>query len=67
VVTWDSDASSHDDDDDRDDDMTSKKRALACIAINEKPSLSDTLSTCFVAEATKVQFDDECDDEHDKN
>jgi hypothetical protein len=65
VVTWDSDASSSDDDDDSDDDMTTKKRALASIAINEKPSLFDTPSTCFMAKATKVQFDDEC--EHDKN
>ena len=67
VVTWeDSDASSSDDDD-SDDDMTTKKNALASIAIHEKPSLFNTPSTCFMAKATKVQSDDECDDEeHDK-
>jgi hypothetical protein len=55
VVTWDSDASSSDDDD-SDDDKTTKKKALASIAINEKPSLFDTPSTCFVAKATKAWF-----------
>ena len=52
MVTWDSDASSSD------DDKTTKKKALASIAINEKPSLFDTPS-CFMAKATKVQT---CDD-----
>ena len=67
VVTWDSDASSSDDDD-SEDDKTTKKKALASIAINEKPSLFDTPSTCFMAKATKVQSDDECDGEKlDKN
>jgi hypothetical protein len=42
VVTWDSDAFSSD------DDKTIKKKALASIAINEKPSLFDTPSTCFM-------------------
>ena len=65
VVTWDSDASSSVDDD-SDDDETTKKKALASISINEKPSLFDTPSTCFMAKATKVQtHDDRCDDEHD--
>jgi DNA repair exonuclease SbcCD ATPase subunit len=64
VVTWDSDASWSDDDDSV-DDKTTKKKALASIAINEKPSLFDTPS-CFVAKATKVQTcDDGCDEEHD--
>jgi hypothetical protein len=53
VVTWDSDASLSDDDD-SDDDKTIKKKALASIVINEKPSLFDTPSTCFMAKATKV-------------
>jgi hypothetical protein len=53
VVTWDSDASSSDDDD-CDDDKTTKNKALASIAINEKPSLFDTLATYFMAKATKV-------------
>jgi hypothetical protein len=64
VVTWDSDASSSDDDD-SDDDKTTKKKALASIAINEKLSLFDTPSTCFMAKATKVQSCDECDEEYD--
>ena len=45
--------------------MVSKK-ALASITINEKPSLFDTPSTCFMAKATKVQTcNDGCDEEHD--
>ena len=65
MVTWDSDASSSDDDDDSDDHKTTKKKVLASIAINEKPSLFDSLS-CFMAKATKVQTcdDDGSDDEH---
>ena len=64
VVTWNSDASSSDDDD-SDDNKTAKKKALASIAINEKPFLFDTPS-CFIAKATKVQtYDDGCDEEHD--
>ena len=66
MVTWDSDASSIDDDD-SDDDKTTKKKALASIAINEKPSLFDTPSTCFMAKATKVQSDDECDENNGEN
>ena len=61
-----SDASSSDDDD-SDDDKTTKKKALASIDINEKPSLFDTLSTCFMAKTTKIQTcNDGCDEEHDK-
>ena len=41
IVTWDTDASSSDDDDSNDDKAT-KKKALASITINEKPSLFDT-------------------------
>ena len=42
-----------------------RKKALASIAINEKPSLFDTPS-CFMAKATKVQIcDDRSDEEHD--
>ena len=52
VVTWDSDAFSSDDD--SDDDKTTKKKALVSIAINDKPSLFDTSSTCFMAKATNV-------------
>jgi hypothetical protein len=66
VVTWDSDASSSDDGD-SDDDKTTKKKALASIAINEKPSLFDTPSTCFMAKATKVQSYDECDENNNEN
>ena len=48
VVTWDSDGSS-DDDDSSDDD----KKALASIAINNKPSIFDTPSTCLMAKPMK--------------
>jgi hypothetical protein len=42
-----------------------KKKALASIAINEKPSFFDTPSY-FMAKATKVQIcDDGSDEEHD--
>jgi hypothetical protein len=64
VVTWDSDATSCDDDSD-DEKKSSKKKALASIVINEKPSLFDTPLTCFMAKATKVQSDDDCDCESD--
>ena len=69
VVTWDSDASSSDDDDDSDDETkSSKKKALASVAINDKPSLFDTPSTCFMAKATKVQTcDDGCESESDSD
>jgi hypothetical protein len=60
MVTWDSDVNNSD------DDKTTKKKALVSIAINEKPSLFNTPSTCFMAKATKVQTcDDGCDEEHD--
>jgi hypothetical protein len=61
VVTWDSDAST--DDDSSDDDKTSKKKkALASIAINNKPLLFDTTS-CFMAKATKIKYDESDDSE----
>ena len=45
-----------------------QKKALASIAINEKPSLFDTPSTCFMAKATKVQsHDDGCKSESDSD
>jgi hypothetical protein len=66
VVTWDSDASSSDDDE-SDDDKATKKKALASIAIQEKPSLFDTPS-CFMAKATKVQScNDGSDHEHESD
>ncbi|XP_066396387.1 uncharacterized protein [Miscanthus floridulus] len=65
VITRDSDASSSDDDDSN-DDKTTKKKALTSITINEKPSLFDTPSTCFMAKATKIKTcHDGCDEEHD--
>jgi hypothetical protein len=54
VVTWDSDDSSDDDESSDDEKKTSKKKGHASIAINNKPSLFDTPSTCFMAKATKV-------------
>ena len=62
VVTWDSDGSS-DSDSSSDDDKKSIKRALASIAINDKPSIFDTPSTCFMAKPTKVKYDESDDDE----
>jgi hypothetical protein len=67
VVTWDSDCTNDSDDDDSsDDDNKSIKKALACIAIHNKPSLFDTPSTCLMAKPTKVKYDksdDECESE----
>ncbi|XP_066342833.1 uncharacterized protein [Miscanthus floridulus] len=64
-VTWDSDASSSDDDDDDSEveRKTTKKKAFASIAIQNKPSLFDAPSTCVMAKATKVQSYDESDSE----
>jgi hypothetical protein len=43
MITWDSDGSNDSDDDDlSDDDKRSIKKALASIAIYNKPSLFDT-------------------------
>ena len=64
VVTWDSDGSL-DSDDSSDDGKKSIKKALASIAINNKPSIFDTSSTCLMAKPTKVKYnvsdDDECE------
>jgi hypothetical protein len=57
VVTWDSDGSS-----DSDDGKKSIKKALASIAINNKPSIFDTPSTCLMAKPTKVKYDVSDDD-----
>ena len=61
--SWDSDGSS-DSDSSSDDDKKSIKRALASIAINNKPSIFDTPSTCLMVKPTKVKHDvsdDECE------
>ena len=50
VVTWDSDGYS-------DDDKKSIKKVLASIAINNKPSIFDTPSTCLMTKPTKVKYD----------
>ena len=55
-MIWDSDATSKESDS-SDDDKKSKKKALASIAINNKPSIFDTPSTCLMAKPTKVKFD----------
>ncbi|XP_066384661.1 uncharacterized protein [Miscanthus floridulus] len=60
VVTWDSDASTNDDS--SDDDKASKEKALASIAINNKPSLFDTPS-CFMAKSSKVKYDESKNDD----
>ena len=51
VVTWDSDGSSN-----SDDGKKSIKKALASIAISNKPSIFDTPSTCLMAKPTKVSM-----------
>ncbi|XP_066311128.1 uncharacterized protein [Miscanthus floridulus] len=56
VVTWDSDASL-DSDESSDDEKTSKKKALASITVNNKPSLFETPS-CFMAKSSKVKYDE---------
>ena len=61
VVTWDSDGSS-----DSDDGKKSIKKALASIAINNKPSIFDTPSTCLMAKTTKVKYD-VSDDENESD
>jgi hypothetical protein len=65
VITWDSDGTNDSDNDNSsDDDKKAMKRALATIAINDKPSLFDTPSTCLMAKPTKVKYDvsdDECE------
>ena len=67
VVTWDSDASSNGDDSSYDDKKASIKKALASIAINNKPSLFDTPS-CFMAMGSKVKHDEsENDDSESEN
>ena len=70
VVTQDSDGSS-DDDDSSDDDKKSLKKALASIAINNKPSIFDTPSTCLMAKRIKVKYDvsdnDDCESDDYKS
>ena len=56
MVTWDSDGSS-DIDDSSDDGKKSIMKALASIAINNKPSIFDTPTTCIMAKPTKVKYD----------
>ena len=62
MVTWDSDGSL-DSDGSSDDGKKSIKKALASIAINNKPSIFDTPSTCLMAKPTKVKYDVSDDDE----
>jgi hypothetical protein len=62
-VTWDSDGSL-DSDDSSDGGKKSLKKAIASIAISNKPSIFDTLSTCLMAKSIKVKYDvsdDECE------
>ena len=44
------------------DDKKSKKKALASITINNKPSLFDTPLTCLMAKPTKVKYGETDDD-----
>jgi hypothetical protein len=54
VVTWDSDGSNDSDDESSDDEKKAIKKAFASIAIHNKSSLFDTLSTRLMAKPTKV-------------
>ena len=66
VVTWDNDGSS-DSDVSSDDGKKSIKKALASIAINNKPSIFDTPSTCLMAKPTKVKYDESDNDEYESD
>jgi hypothetical protein len=63
VVTWDSDGTNDSDNDSSsDDDRKAIKRALASVAMNDKPS--DTPLICLMAKPTKIKYDtsdDECE------
>jgi hypothetical protein len=54
VVTWDSDNSDSDDDASSSDDERTTRRAIASLALSNKPSIFDTTSTCLMAKPTKV-------------
>jgi hypothetical protein len=62
VLSWDSDSSLVESDS-SDDDKKSKKKAFASFAINNKPSLFDTPSTCLMAKPTKIIYDMSDDDD----
>jgi hypothetical protein len=62
-VTWDDSDASTDDDNSDDESKTIKKKAMASIALNNKLSLFDTPSTCLMAKPSKVQSNDESDEE----
>jgi hypothetical protein len=55
VVTWDSDNSDSDDDASSSDDERITRRAIASIALSNKPSIFDTTSTCLIAKPTNVK------------
>jgi hypothetical protein len=61
VVTWDSDGSLNSDDS-SDNGKKSIKKALASIAIYNKPSIFDSLSTRLMAKPTKIKYDVSDDD-----
>lgn len=44
-----------------------KKKALASITINNKPSPFDDPSTCFIAKVPKVQFDESDNDSESRS
>jgi hypothetical protein len=48
VVTWDNDDSNDDDEESSSDDEKPIRRAIASIALSNKPSLFDTTSTCLI-------------------
>jgi hypothetical protein len=62
VVTWDSNNLDSVDDASSSDDERTTRRAIASIALSNKPSIFDTTSTCLMAKPTKVKYDDSDDD-----
>jgi hypothetical protein len=62
VVTWDSDDSDDDNDDSSSDDEKPIRRAIANLALSNKPSIFDITSTCLMVKPTKVKYDDSDDD-----
>jgi hypothetical protein len=67
VVTWDGDDSDNDDEESSSDNEKPNRRAIASIALSNKPSLFSTTSTYLMAKPTKVKYDDSNDDSYDSD
>jgi hypothetical protein len=55
VATWDSDYSSKGEDGNDDESNNGKMKAMASLAINNKPSLFDSSPSCFMAKANRYK------------